>query len=64
MSTIGDNLTQLRRKPLTASEFIVPLSKIEPIYAEEEGEFKVEFDYCNFRSMPYNIQHLTATMCT
>ena len=34
--------TQLHRKPLTASEFIAPLSKIEPIYAEEEGAFKVK----------------------
>ena len=32
---------QLRRKPLTASEFLAPLSKIDPIYAEEEEQFKV-----------------------
>lgn len=37
----GSVFIQLRRKPLAASEFIAPLSKIEPIYAEEEEEFKV-----------------------
>ncbi len=32
---------QLRRKPLTAAEFVGPLSKIDPIYKEEEEAFKV-----------------------
>jgi SpoVK/Ycf46/Vps4 family AAA+-type ATPase len=35
---------QLRRKPLVASEFLAPLSKMEPIYAEQEEAFKVWFD--------------------
>ena len=39
---VGNSLVQLRRRPLAASEFIPSLSKIEPIYAEEEGEFKVQ----------------------
>lgn len=35
------DLLQQRRKPLTAAEFVTPLSKIDPIYKEEEEEFKV-----------------------
>ena len=34
---------QLRRKPLTASEFLAPLSKMDPIYAEIEDGFKVKW---------------------
>jgi SpoVK/Ycf46/Vps4 family AAA+-type ATPase len=34
---------QLRRKPLTASEFLTPLSKMDPIYAEVEEGFKTWF---------------------
>ena len=33
---------QLHRRPLTAAEFIAPLSKIDPIYKEEEEAYKVE----------------------
>lgn len=32
---------QLRKRPLAASEFVAPLAKIDPIYKEEEGAFKV-----------------------
>ena len=32
---------QFRRRPLTAAEFIPPLSKIDPIYKEEEDTYKV-----------------------
>ena len=35
------SLTQLHRRPLAASEFIPFLSKIDPIYKEEEEAFKV-----------------------
>ena len=33
---------QLSKKPLVASEFIAMLSKLDPIYKEEEEAFKVE----------------------
>jgi len=33
---------QFCRRPLTAAEFIAPLSKIDPIYKEEEEVYKVE----------------------
>ena len=33
--------TQLRRRPLTAAEFIPALSKMDPIYQEEEEAYKV-----------------------
>ena len=32
---------QLRRRPLTAAEFVAPLSKIDPIYKEEEEAYTV-----------------------
>lgn len=32
---------QLRKRPLTAAEFVFALSKIDPIYKEEEEAFKV-----------------------
>ena len=32
---------QLHRKPLTALEFVTPLARIDPIYKEEEEQFKV-----------------------
>ena len=32
---------QLHRKPLTVAEFISPLSKINPIYQEEEQAYRV-----------------------
>ena len=32
---------QLSRKPLVANEFIGPLSKIDPIYKDEEESYKV-----------------------
>ena len=47
---------QLRRKPLVASEFLTALSKIEPIYAEEEEAFKVYNDVYNTET------HTTANM--
>ncbi len=34
-------LTQLRKRPLSAVEFVAPLSKIDPIYKEEEEAYKV-----------------------
>ena len=34
-------IKQLSKKPLTASEFVPSLAKIEPIYKEEEEQFKV-----------------------
>ena len=36
------NLHQLHKRPLVASELIAPLSKIDPIYHEEEEEYKVQ----------------------
>ena len=32
---------QLRKRPLTAGEFVAPLSKIDPIFKEEEEAYKV-----------------------
>ena len=34
-------IQQLRRRPLTAAEFIPFMSKIDPIYREEEEAYKV-----------------------
>ena len=34
---------QLPRKALTAAEFVTPLARIDPIYKEEEEQFKVRF---------------------
>ena len=34
-------MQQLRRRPITAAEFIPFLSKIDPIYKEEEESYKV-----------------------
>ena len=36
-----NNLPQLHKRPLVASELITPLAKIDPIYHEEEEEYKV-----------------------
>ncbi|XP_041822612.1 dynein regulatory complex protein 11-like [Chelmon rostratus] len=36
-------LKKLRLQPLTAAEFIQPLSRMEPVYREEEEAFKVWF---------------------
>ena len=33
--------SQFRRRPLTAAEFVPPLSKIDPIYKEEEDTYRV-----------------------
>jgi len=35
---------QLHRKPLTAMEFVTPLARIDPIYKEEEEQFKAFYD--------------------
>ncbi|KAL5266277.1 hypothetical protein ACHWQZ_G003637 [Mnemiopsis leidyi] len=35
---------QLHRKPLTALEFVTPLARIDPIYKEEEEQFKAFYD--------------------
>ena len=37
-------LFQLHRKPLTALEFVTPLARIDPIYKEEEEQFKVKLE--------------------
>ena len=34
-------VAQLTKKPLQAVEFVAPLSREDPIYAEEEEAFKV-----------------------
>ena len=35
--------SQFRRRPLTAAEFVPPLSKIDPIYKEEEDTGQSEW---------------------
>jgi len=42
-SVIGTcTFSQLHKRPLVASELIAPLSKIDPIYHEEEEAYKVK----------------------
>ena len=41
-NNITYNFHQLHKRPLVASELIAPLSKIDPIYHEEEEEYKVQ----------------------
>lgn len=35
-------ILQQARKPLTATEFVAPLAKIEPVFKEEEEALKVQ----------------------
>ncbi len=43
-------IQQLRRRPLTAAEFIPFLSKIDPIYKEEEESYKVGYEHLVYKN--------------